>query len=59
MDSFYEESEGGRHLCLVLHALGPSIMSLLHDSTVRGKYLPLHVVKNVVADVMGTVDLAG
>lgn len=51
-DSFYEECETGRHLCLVLHALGPSIVSLLDDSPAQEKYLPLHAVKKVVGEVL-------
>jgi serine/threonine protein kinase len=51
-DSFYEQSEGGAHLCLVLHLLGPSVVSLLDDSTESGRYLPLHAVKQVVGEVL-------
>jgi len=54
-DSFYEESERGSHLCLVLHLLGPSIVSLLDGSMESGRYLPLHVVKKVVVEVVGTL----
>jgi len=51
-DSFYEESGSGAHLCIVLHLLGPSVVSLLDDSTESGRYLPLHAVKQVVGDVL-------
>ena len=52
MDCFYEESEGGVHLCLVLHLLGPSVVSLLDGNTESGRYLPLHAVKKVVGEVL-------
>ncbi|KAF8876992.1 kinase-like domain-containing protein [Gymnopilus junonius] len=55
MGSFYEESGSGRHLCLVLHCLGPSIVSLLENDSPQGKYLPLHAVKQVVAEVAGSL----
>ncbi|KAF8881396.1 kinase-like domain-containing protein [Gymnopilus junonius] len=48
-DSFYEESEVGRHLCLVLHVLGPSVVSLLEPGI---PFLPLHIVKKAVAEIV-------
>jgi len=47
---FYEQSPKGRHLCLVLNVLGPSVESFRRSST--GAYLPPHVVKKIVADVV-------
>ncbi len=49
-DHFYEHSTKGRHLCLVLHVLGPSVESLRLSNT--GVYLPVHIVKKVVADIL-------
>ncbi|KIM40690.1 hypothetical protein M413DRAFT_166345 [Hebeloma cylindrosporum] len=56
-DTFYEETEGRTHFCLVLHVLGPSILSLLDDSTESERYLPLHAVKQVVGAVLGVLCL--
>ncbi|KIM40691.1 hypothetical protein M413DRAFT_73245 [Hebeloma cylindrosporum] len=51
-DCFYEESEVGTHLCLVLQLLGPSVVSLLDDSTESGRYLPLHAVKQAIGEIL-------
>ena len=47
---FYEQSLKGNHLCLVLNVLGPSVESFRRSS--NGGYLPLHVVKKIVADIV-------
>jgi len=49
-DHFYEQSPKGRHLCLVLSVLGPSVESFRRSSP--GAYLPVHVVKKIIADVV-------
>jgi len=51
-DSFYEQSESGAHLCLLLRLLGLSLVSLLDDSNELGRYLPLHIVKQVVGEIL-------
>ncbi|KAF8881398.1 kinase-like domain-containing protein [Gymnopilus junonius] len=51
-NNFYEESEVGRHLCLVHHTLGPSILSFLDNDTPQGSYLPLHIAKNAIGEVV-------
>ncbi|KAF8962270.1 hypothetical protein BDZ97DRAFT_1825268, partial [Flammula alnicola] len=50
VDHFYEQSPKGRHLCLVLHVLGPSVESF-QLSNESGGYLPAHIVKKVMSDV--------
>jgi len=48
---FYEQSPKGKHLCLVLNVLGPSVESFRRSAS-NGAYLPLHVVKKIVADIV-------
>ncbi|KAF9008286.1 kinase-like domain-containing protein [Cyathus striatus] len=48
---FYEESEKGKHLCLVLHVLGGSVDSF-RSKNVDGAYLPLHITKKIISDVV-------
>jgi serine/threonine protein kinase len=48
---FYEQSPKGKHLCLVLNVLGPSVESFRPGND-NGACLPLHVVKKIVADIV-------
>ncbi|KAF8155423.1 kinase-like domain-containing protein [Crassisporium funariophilum] len=52
LSDFYEhDSNGKRHLCLVLRVLGPSVENLRLSNTYDGEYLLLHSVQKIVGDI--------
>ncbi|KDR77330.1 hypothetical protein GALMADRAFT_66277 [Galerina marginata CBS 339.88] len=51
---FYEEGLKGKHLCLLLGTLGPSVETL-RTSNEEGAYLPLHIVKQVVSSGLSAI----